>query len=52
MKGFEEPLQQLLDTILVERSKHILTKNLDHVFTVAEALLEMGKRKNRCVYMK
>jgi len=44
-KGFKEPLQQILDSILEERSKPILSKNLDLVFTVAEALFKDGNEK-------
>jgi transcriptional regulator with XRE-family HTH domain len=44
-KEYERPLQQILDAILDERSKTILSKNLDNVFSVAESLFTDGKEK-------
>ncbi|PEK98870.1 hypothetical protein [Bacillus sp. AFS017336] len=44
-KQYEEPLQKLLNTILQERSKPILTKNLNFVFSVAESLFLKGTEK-------
>ncbi|PEJ60840.1 hypothetical protein CN692_01765 [Bacillus sp. AFS002410] len=44
-KEYEEPLQKLLNTLLQERSKPILTKNLNFVFSVAESLFFNGKEK-------
>lgn len=41
--GYKEPLRMILEIVVEERSKSILTKNLGLIFTVAETLFEEGK---------
>lgn len=43
--GYDEQLQILLESVLDERSKSILTKNLNLIFSVAEKLFEDGKER-------